>query len=81
MEVQTETITICFFSEVMLVEGTVAKKYQPSSADLMLDSNPINSILTTLSQENPSTTIGGTWVQLGTETKFNNTIYYWKRTN
>ena len=70
-----------FFGEVMLVEGTVAKKYQPSSADLMLNSNPINSILTTLSQENPSTTLGGTWTQLGTETKFSNTIYYWKRTN
>lgn len=69
-----------FFGEVMLVEGTVAKKYQPSSADLILNSNPVNSILTTLSQENPSTTLGGTWVQLGTESKFNNTIYYWKRT-
>lgn len=46
-----------------------------------IDSNPINSILTTLSQENPSTTLGGTWSQLGTETKFSNTIYYWKRTN
>lgn len=69
-----------FFGEVMLVEGTVAKKYQPSSADLMLNSNPINSILTTLSAENPSTTLGGTWTQLGTETKFSQTVYYWKRT-
>lgn len=69
-----------FFGEVMLVEGNVVKKYQPSSADLMLNSNPVNSILTTLSAENPSTTLGGTWTQLGTESKFNNTIYYWKRT-
>lgn len=70
-----------FFGEVMLVEGNVAKKYQPSSADLILNSNPINSILTTLSAENPSTTLGGTWTQLGTESKFGSTIYYWKRTN
>lgn len=70
-----------YFGEVMLVEGIVAKKYQPSSADLMLNSNPINSILTTLSAENPSTTLGGTWTQLGTESKFGSTIYYWKRTN
>ena len=70
-----------FFGEVMLVEGNVAKKYQPSSADLMIKSNPVNSILTTLSQENPSTTLGGTWTQLGTESKFGSTIYYWKRTN
>lgn len=73
-------VAYMLFGEVMLIEGTVAKKYQPSSADLMLKSNPINSILTTLSQENPSTALGGTWVQLGTETKFNNTIYYWQRT-
>lgn len=69
-----------YFNEVMLVEGNVAKKYQPSSADLMLNSNPVNSILTTLSAENPSTTLGGTWTQLGTESKFSQTIYYWKRT-
>ena len=74
-------VAYMFFGEVMLVEGTVAKKYQPSSADLTLNSNPINSILTTLSAENPSTMLGGTWTQLGTETKFSNTIYYWKRTN
>lgn len=48
---------------------------------MLLNANPINSILTTLSQENPSTTLGGTWTQLGSETKFNQTIYYWKRTN
>lgn len=72
-------VAYMFFGEVMLVEGTVARKYQPSSADLMLKSNPINSILTTLSAENPSTTLGGTWVQLGTESKFNQTIYYWQR--
>ena len=47
---------------------------------MLLTANPINSILTTLSSENPSTTLGGTWVQLGNETKFSNTIYYWKRT-
>ena len=70
-----------FFGEVMLVEGTVARKYQPSSADLTLNSNPINSVLTTLSAANPSTTLGGTWTQLGTESKFGSTIYYWKRTN
>jgi len=74
-------LSTLYFCEVMLVEGTVAKKYQPSSADLMLNAYPINSILTTLSQENPSTTLGGTWTQLGTETKFEQTIYYWKRTN
>lgn len=70
-----------FFGEVMLVEGTVAKKYQPSSADLMLNSNPVNSILTTLSSENPSTILGGSWNQIGSESKFNQTIYYWQRTN
>lgn len=47
---------------------------------LLLDSNPINSVLTTLSQENPSTKLGGTWTQLGTEQKFSQTIYYWQRT-
>lgn len=70
-----------FFGEVTLVEGNTAKRYQFSSADMILASNPINSILTTLSSENPSTTLGGTWTQLGTESKFNQTIYYWKRTN
>lgn len=48
---------------------------------LLLDANPINSILTTLSAENPSTKLGGTWIQLGNESKFGSTIYYWKRIN
>ena len=55
--------------------------WSPSPEDITLNSNPINSILTTLSAENPSTTLGGTWTQLGTESKFGSTIYYWKRTN
>lgn len=54
--------------------------YSQSILKAELNSNPINSILTTLSAENPSTTLGGTWTQLGTESKFNQTIYYWKRT-
>lgn len=49
--------------------------------DNVLGSHPINSVLTTLSSENPSSTLGGTWTQLGTESKFGSTIYYWKRTN
>lgn len=70
-----------FFGEVTLVEGNTAKKYQFSSADMILASNPINSILTTISSENPSASLGGAWSQLGTESKFGSTIYYWKRTN
>lgn len=60
--------------------GNMYTGFSLAHEDLMLNANPINSILTTLSQENPSTTLGGTWTQLGTETKFSNTIYYWKRT-
>lgn len=61
--------------------GNMYTGFSLAHKDIMLNSNPINSILTTLSAENPSTTLGGTWAQLGTETKFSNTIYYWKRTN
>lgn len=64
-----------------LEKGNTATDWSPAPEDNNLNSNPINSILTTLSSENPSTTLGGTWVQLGTESKFNQTIYYWKRTN
>lgn len=68
-------------SNFKLELGTLPTDSGLSQEELILNSNPINSILTTLSAENPSTTLGGTWTQLGTETKFNNTIYYWKRTN
>lgn len=61
--------------------GNVFTGFSLAHEDLMLNASPINSVLTTLSQENPSTTLGGTWTQLGTESKFSNTIYYWKRTN
>lgn len=64
-----------------LEKGNQATDWSPAPEDMLLNSNPINSILTTLSAENPSTTLGGIWTQLGTETKFSNTIYYWKRTN
>lgn len=67
--------------KIVDANGVVVKDWSPAPEDVVLQSNPINSILTTLSQENPSTIIGGTWTQLGTETKFDNTIYYWKRTN
>lgn len=66
---------------VKLEKGNQATDWSPAPEDMLLNSNPINSVLTTLSAENPSTTLGGTWTQLGTETKFSNTIYYWKRTN
>lgn len=72
-------VEICVYG-FMLEEGNTPTPGSPAPEDLILNSNPVNSILTTLSQENPSTTLGGTWVQLGTETKFNQTIYYWKRT-
>lgn len=71
---------ICVYG-FMLEEGNTPTTRSPAPEDTILNSNPINSILTTLSAENPSTTLGGTWTQLGTETKFSNTIYYWKRTN
>ena len=67
------------FKNISLKE--TSDNWYPAPEDNNLNSNPINSILTTLSQENPSTTLGGTWTQLGTESKFSNTIYYWKRTN
>lgn len=62
-------------------KGNMYTDWSPAPEDSELQSNPINSILTTLSQEDPSTTLGGTWTQLGTESKFGSTIYYWKRTN
>ena len=65
---------------VKLEKGNQATDWSPAPEDLTLNSNPVNSILTTLSAENPSTTLGGTWTQLGTESKFSQTIYYWKRT-
>lgn len=64
-----------------LEEGNTPTAWSLALEDLILNSNPVNSILTTLSAENPSTTLGGSWTQLGTETKFGQTIYYWKRTN
>lgn len=78
---QTGTETALRFLKPKLETGNVYTGFSLAREDLMLNSNPINSILTTLSAENPSTTLGGTWTQLGTETKFSNTIYYWKRTN
>ena len=75
----TAGMEICVYG-MMLEEGNIAADWSPPPEDLTLDSNPINSILTTLSAENPSIMLGGTWVQLGTESKFDNTIYYWKRT-
>ena len=66
---------------IMVEHATTPSNQVPAIKDMFLESNPINSVLTTLSQENPSVTLGGTWTQLGTETKFNNTLYYWKRTN
>lgn len=53
--------------------------WSPAPEDYDLNSNPINSVLTTLSSENPSATLGGTWKQLGTESKFGQTVYYWQR--
>lgn len=73
-------IEICVYG-MMLEEGNTPSAWSQAPEETILNSNPINSILTTLSGENPSTTLGGTWTQLGTETKFNQTIYYWKRTN
>lgn len=66
---------------IMVEHATTPSNQVPAIEDMFLESNPINSVLTTLSQENPSTTLGGTWTQLGTESKFGSTIYYWKRTN
>lgn len=76
-----QNTSIVYLKKINWAEGNVEKAWGPSEKDLILNSNPINSVLTTLSAENPSTTLGGTWMQLGTESKFNNTIYYWKRTN
>lgn len=68
------------FERLLAINVNSPTIYSQSVSKAELNSNPINSILTTLSGENPSTTLGGTWTQLGTETKFSNTIYYWKRT-
>ena len=78
---QTGTETALRVLKPKLEIGNVYTGFSFAHEDLMLNSNPINSILTTLSAENPSNTLGGTWTQLGTETKFEQTIYYWKRTN
>lgn len=69
------------FERLLSINVNSPTIYSQSILKAELNSNPINSILTTLSAENPSTMLGGTWTQLGTETKFDNTIYYWKRTN
>lgn len=69
------------FERLLAINVNSPTIYSQSVSKAELNASPINSILTTLSQENPSTKLGGTWVQLGTETKFSNTIYYWKRTN
>lgn len=69
------------FERLLAINVNSPTIYSQSVLKAELNASPINSILTTLSQENPSTTLGGTWTQLGTETKFSNTIYYWKRTN
>lgn len=77
---QTGSNTTIQILKPKLEIGNVCTGFSLAHKDLMLNSNPVNSILTTLSAENPSTTLGGTWVQLGTESKFNQTIYYWQRT-
>lgn len=68
------------FERLLAINVNSPTIYGQSVSKAKLNASPINSILTTLSAENPSTTLGGTWTQLGTETKFSNTIYYWKRT-
>lgn len=69
------------FERLLSINVSSPTIYSQSILKAELNASPINSILTTLSAENPSTTLGGTWVQLGTESKFDNTIYYWQRTN
>lgn len=71
--------TLDEFERLLSINVNSQTIYSQSILKAELNSNPINSILTTLSQENPSTTLGGTWMQLGAETKFNQTIYYWQR--
>lgn len=44
------------------------------------DIHPINSIIATADNVNPSAKVGGTWVQLTTQAINGTTIYYWKRT-
>lgn len=41
--------------------------------------HPINSIIITSANTNPSTYVSGTWVLLTSQTINNETIYYWKR--
>ena len=44
------------------------------------DLHPLNSVLITATNTNPSTYVNGTWVLLTSQTINGNTIYYWKRT-
>lgn len=69
------------FERLLSINVNSPTIYSQSISKAELNSNPINSVLTTLSSENPSATLGGTWTQLGTESKFGQSIYYWKRTN
>lgn len=72
--------THCDYKDLKIEYGDFASEWTSAPGDMILNSNPINSILATLSAENPSTKLGGTWTQLGTEQKFSQTIYYWQRT-
>ena len=42
--------------------------------------HPINSVLATATNVNPTGTIKGTWVLLTSQSLAGSTIYYWKRT-
>ena len=42
--------------------------------------HPVNSIIATTNNSNPSSNVTGTWELLTSTTINNNTIYYWKRT-
>lgn len=44
------------------------------------NAHPVNSIIMTSNNTNPSTYIAGTWELLTSQTINSNTIYYWKRT-
>lgn len=68
--------------EIAVRKGIYPMKiWKKSTEDLLLKGHSINSIIITTSSQNPSSSLGGTWTQLGNESKFNQTIYYWKRTN
>ena len=41
--------------------------------------HPVNSIITTTNNSNPSSDVTGTWELLTSTTINNNTIFYWKR--